>query len=151
MMTVFQTFIISLPFLLVGLAVAADENFKTFQAAYPYVVRKLLSDNSLATRRLLNQVSFIISFRAVCAELASEVGVVLGPSMGPCCLQSISWTNITMLCCPPCGLGCINVITNTNQFTYTGNFQQKERVPMAEGCRISEVSFSEVCFIVLTI
>jgi len=134
-----------------GLAVAADENFKTFQAAYPYVVRKLLSDNSLATRRLLNQVSFIISFRAVCAELASEVGVVLGPSMGPCCLQSISWTNITMLCCPPCGLGCINVITNTNQFTYTGNFQQKERVPMAEGCRISEVSFSEVCFIVLTI
>lgn len=41
-----------------GLAVAADENFKTFQAAYPYVVRKLLSDNSLATRRLLNQAIF---------------------------------------------------------------------------------------------
>ncbi|XP_062220644.1 uncharacterized protein LOC133920037 [Phragmites australis] len=38
-----------------GLAVAADKTFKTFQAAYPYVVRKLLSDNSLATRRLLNQ------------------------------------------------------------------------------------------------
>ncbi|GJM87279.1 hypothetical protein PR202_ga03219 [Eleusine coracana subsp. coracana] len=38
-----------------GLAVAADETFKTFQAAYPYVVRKLLSDNSPATRRLLNQ------------------------------------------------------------------------------------------------
>ncbi|RLN07878.1 hypothetical protein C2845_PM11G22550 [Panicum miliaceum] len=41
-----------------GLAVAADENFKTFHAAYPYVVRKLLSDNSLATRRLLNQAIF---------------------------------------------------------------------------------------------
>ncbi|OEL35062.1 hypothetical protein BAE44_0003919, partial [Dichanthelium oligosanthes] len=41
-----------------GLAVAADETFKTFQAAYPYVVRKLLSDNSLATRRLLNQAIF---------------------------------------------------------------------------------------------
>ncbi|KAL6591460.1 hypothetical protein ACP70R_049963 [Stipagrostis hirtigluma subsp. patula] len=41
-----------------GLAVAADETFKTFQAAYPYVVQELLSDNSLATRRLLNQVIF---------------------------------------------------------------------------------------------
>ncbi|CAN6233024.1 unnamed protein product [Urochloa humidicola] len=41
-----------------GLAVAADGTFKTFQAAYPYVVRKLLSDNSLATRRLLNQAIF---------------------------------------------------------------------------------------------
>ncbi|KAK8463434.1 hypothetical protein SEVIR_1G364500v4 [Setaria viridis] len=41
-----------------GLAVAADETFKTFQAAYPYVVRKLLSNNSLATRRLLNQAIF---------------------------------------------------------------------------------------------
>nr|CAB3451416.1 unnamed protein product [Digitaria exilis] len=41
-----------------GLAVAADGNFKTFQAAYPYVLRKLLSDNSLATRRLLNQAIF---------------------------------------------------------------------------------------------
>ncbi|WVZ73229.1 hypothetical protein U9M48_021563 [Paspalum notatum var. saurae] len=41
-----------------GLAMAADEKFKTFLAAYPYVVRKLLSDNSLATRRLLNQAIF---------------------------------------------------------------------------------------------
>ncbi|CAN6239121.1 unnamed protein product [Urochloa humidicola] len=41
-----------------GLAVAADGTFKTFQAAYPYVVRKLLSDNSVATRRLLNQAIF---------------------------------------------------------------------------------------------
>jgi len=41
-----------------GLAVAADGTFKTFQAAYPYVIRKLLSDNSLATRRLLNQAIF---------------------------------------------------------------------------------------------
>jgi aarF domain-containing kinase len=42
--------------------VAADETFKTFQAAYPYVVQKLLSDNSSATRRLLYQVSLTISF-----------------------------------------------------------------------------------------
>lgn len=41
-----------------GLAVAADGTFKTFQAAYPYVVRKLLSENSLETRRLLNQAIF---------------------------------------------------------------------------------------------
>ncbi|KAF0933476.1 hypothetical protein E2562_018569 [Oryza meyeriana var. granulata] len=41
-----------------GLAIAADGTFKTFQAAYPYVVRKLLSDNSVATRRLLHQAIF---------------------------------------------------------------------------------------------
>ncbi|TVU27799.1 hypothetical protein EJB05_19300 [Eragrostis curvula] len=41
-----------------GLAVAADETFKTFQAAYPFVVRKLLSNNSPETRRLLNQAIF---------------------------------------------------------------------------------------------
>ncbi|KAK9282959.1 hypothetical protein L1049_011184 [Liquidambar formosana] len=39
-----------------GLAVAADPNFKTFEAAYPYVVRKLLTDNSIATRRILHSV-----------------------------------------------------------------------------------------------
>ncbi|KMT17380.1 hypothetical protein BVRB_2g038350 [Beta vulgaris subsp. vulgaris] len=39
-----------------GLAVAADENFKTFEAAYPYVVRKLLTDNSHASRRILHSV-----------------------------------------------------------------------------------------------
>ncbi|WOL12957.1 hypothetical protein Cni_G21726 [Canna indica] len=36
-----------------GLAVAADRNFKTFQAAYHYVARKLLYDNSAATRKIL--------------------------------------------------------------------------------------------------
>lgn len=36
-----------------GMAVAADPNFKTFEAAYPFVVRKLLTDNSAATRRIL--------------------------------------------------------------------------------------------------
>ncbi|KAJ3672129.1 hypothetical protein LUZ60_006850 [Juncus effusus] len=35
-----------------GLALAGDPNFKTFQAAYPYVVNKLLYDNSLATRKI---------------------------------------------------------------------------------------------------
>ncbi|EPS60983.1 hypothetical protein M569_13817, partial [Genlisea aurea] len=39
-----------------GLAVAADPNFKTFEAAYPYVVQKLLSDNSEATERILHSV-----------------------------------------------------------------------------------------------
>ncbi|XP_058101827.1 uncharacterized protein LOC131245999 isoform X2 [Magnolia sinica] len=41
-----------------GLAVAADRDFKTFQAAYPYVVRKLLTDNSPDTRRILHSVVF---------------------------------------------------------------------------------------------
>ncbi|XP_057476620.1 uncharacterized protein LOC130764404 [Actinidia eriantha] len=39
-----------------GMAVAADPNFKTFEAAYPYVVRKLLTDNSAATTRILHSV-----------------------------------------------------------------------------------------------
>ncbi|KAH9617161.1 hypothetical protein KSS87_006498 [Heliosperma pusillum] len=38
----------------VGLAIAADENFKTFEAAYPYVVRKLLTDNSDASKKILH-------------------------------------------------------------------------------------------------
>ncbi|KAL3520688.1 hypothetical protein ACH5RR_018837 [Cinchona calisaya] len=41
-----------------GLAVAADPNFRTFEAAYPYVVRKLLTDNSASTRRILHSVVF---------------------------------------------------------------------------------------------
>ncbi|KAK7379773.1 hypothetical protein VNO78_34292 [Psophocarpus tetragonolobus] len=39
-----------------GLAIAADTNFKTFEAAYPYVVRKLLTENSAATRNILHSV-----------------------------------------------------------------------------------------------
>lgn len=39
-----------------GLAVAADPNFKTFEAAYPYVVRKLLTENSAETRKILHLV-----------------------------------------------------------------------------------------------
>ncbi|KAF8395210.1 hypothetical protein HHK36_019153 [Tetracentron sinense] len=39
-----------------GLAVAADQDFKTFEAAYPFVVRKLLTDNSVAARRILHSV-----------------------------------------------------------------------------------------------
>ncbi|XP_071921435.1 uncharacterized protein [Coffea arabica] len=41
-----------------GLAVAADPNFKTFEAAYPYVVRKLLTDNSASSGRILHSVVF---------------------------------------------------------------------------------------------
>ncbi|CAI9091070.1 OLC1v1025990C1 [Oldenlandia corymbosa var. corymbosa] len=41
-----------------GLAVAADPNFKTFEAAYPYVVRKLLTDNSASARKILHSVVF---------------------------------------------------------------------------------------------
>ncbi|KAK9124290.1 hypothetical protein Sjap_013892 [Stephania japonica] len=37
-----------------GLAVAADKDFKTFKAAYPFVVRKLLTDNSGPSRRILH-------------------------------------------------------------------------------------------------
>lgn len=39
-----------------GLAVAGDPSFKTFEAAIPYVVRKLLSDNSVASRKILHSV-----------------------------------------------------------------------------------------------
>lgn len=39
-----------------GLAIAADKKFKTFEAAYPYVVRKLLTENSAATRKILHSV-----------------------------------------------------------------------------------------------
>ncbi|KAL1343618.1 hypothetical protein HN51_029966 [Arachis hypogaea] len=39
-----------------GLAIAADKNFKTFEAAYPYVVRKLLTENSPETRNILHSV-----------------------------------------------------------------------------------------------
>jgi hypothetical protein len=42
-----------------GLAIAADRNFKTFEAAYPYVVRKLLTENSAATRKILHSVLYI--------------------------------------------------------------------------------------------
>ncbi|PON63064.1 Tyrosine-protein kinase [Trema orientale] len=36
-----------------GLALAADKNFKTFEAAYPYVFQKLLTENSAATNKIL--------------------------------------------------------------------------------------------------
>ncbi|KEH43526.1 AarF domain kinase [Medicago truncatula] len=42
-----------------GLAIAADKKFKTFEAAYPYVVRKLLTENSAATRKILHSVLYI--------------------------------------------------------------------------------------------
>ncbi|XP_043705984.1 uncharacterized protein sll0005 [Telopea speciosissima] len=40
-----------------GLALAADKGFKTFESAYPYVVQKLLTDNSAAMRGILHSVS----------------------------------------------------------------------------------------------
>ncbi|KAI3783307.1 hypothetical protein L1987_42385 [Smallanthus sonchifolius] len=39
-----------------GLAMAGDPNFNTFEDSYPYVVRKLLTDNSLDTRKILHTV-----------------------------------------------------------------------------------------------
>lgn len=57
--------------LLTGLAVAADQNFKTFQAAYPYVVRKLIYDNSAATRRILYSVLLLFFLVIVSMELAT--------------------------------------------------------------------------------
>ncbi|KAL5710076.1 hypothetical protein ACHQM5_020683 [Ranunculus cassubicifolius] len=41
-----------------GLAVAADRDFKTFDAAFPYVVQKLLTDTSVASRKILHSVVF---------------------------------------------------------------------------------------------
>lgn len=41
-----------------GLAVAGDQNFKTFDAAFPYVVQKLLTDNSAPSRKILHSVIF---------------------------------------------------------------------------------------------
>ncbi|CAA7052030.1 unnamed protein product [Microthlaspi erraticum] len=37
-----------------GLAAVGDPNFKTFEAAYPFVVQKLLTENSNATRKILH-------------------------------------------------------------------------------------------------
>ncbi|XP_022986787.1 uncharacterized protein LOC111484434 [Cucurbita maxima] len=39
-----------------GLALAADKDFKTFEAAFPYVVQKLLTENSIPTRKILHSV-----------------------------------------------------------------------------------------------
>lgn len=45
-----------------GLAAAGDPNFKTFEAAYPFVVQKLLTENSTATRKILHSVLYSFSF-----------------------------------------------------------------------------------------
>ncbi|CAL9236143.1 unnamed protein product [Arabidopsis halleri] len=37
-----------------GLAATGDPNFKTFEAAYPFVVQKLITENSAATRKILH-------------------------------------------------------------------------------------------------
>ncbi|XP_030451070.1 uncharacterized protein LOC115673125 [Syzygium oleosum] len=60
-----------------GLAVAADPNFKTFQAAYPFVVRKLLTENTAATRKILHSVVFTKKkeFRWERLSLFLKVGV----------------------------------------------------------------------------
>ncbi|XP_048134549.1 uncharacterized protein slr1919 isoform X2 [Rhodamnia argentea] len=60
-----------------GLAVAADPNFKTFQAAYPYVVRKLLTENTAATKKILHSVVFTKKkeFRWERLSLFLKVGV----------------------------------------------------------------------------
>lgn len=39
-----------------GLALAADKDFKTFEAAYPYVFQKLLTENSAGTNKILYSV-----------------------------------------------------------------------------------------------
>eukprot|EP00898_Chlorokybus_atmophyticus_P001544 jgi/Chlat1/2390/Chrsp17S08736 len=41
-----------------GIAVSADPDFKIFASAYPYVVRRLLSDDSFEMRALLKQLLF---------------------------------------------------------------------------------------------
>lgn len=58
-------------YLFSGLAIAADKKFKTFEAAYPYVVQKLLTDNSPATRRILHSVSLSKNCSFYCDFLLS--------------------------------------------------------------------------------
>ncbi|KAK4778322.1 hypothetical protein SAY87_018509 [Trapa incisa] len=41
-----------------GLALSGDQNFRTFEATYPFVVRKLLTENTVETRRILYSVVF---------------------------------------------------------------------------------------------
>ncbi|MBA0669888.1 hypothetical protein Goklo_000102 [Gossypium klotzschianum] len=43
-----------------GLAVAADPSFKTFEAAYPFVVRKLLTENSAETRKIFHSSDLLL-------------------------------------------------------------------------------------------
>ncbi|KAL0918445.1 hypothetical protein M5K25_010454 [Dendrobium thyrsiflorum] len=76
-----------------GLAVAADNNFKTFRAAYPYVVKKLLYDNSVSTRRILYSVIFngrrelqwkkILSFLKVGSLRGGPMGISMSASNVP--------------------------------------------------------------------
>lgn len=55
---------------LIGLAIAADPTFKTFEAAYPHVVQKLLVDNSTTTRRILN---------SVCGDDKFKISLLVNP------------------------------------------------------------------------
>lgn len=72
-----------------GLAVAADPNFKTFQAAYPYVVRKLLTENTAATRKILHSVVFTKKkeFRWERLSLFLKVGVTRKSMQGSSALN----------------------------------------------------------------
>lgn len=57
----------SILFPIAGLAVAADPNFKTFQAAYHFVSTRLLYDNSAATRKILHSVCHFTRSILFCA------------------------------------------------------------------------------------
>lgn len=56
---------------------AADPNFKTFEAAYPYVVRKLLTDNSPAMRKILHSVWFSLEKCFMCVCVCVDVYVYI--------------------------------------------------------------------------
>ncbi|PIA37417.1 hypothetical protein AQUCO_03000180v1 [Aquilegia coerulea] len=58
-----------------GLAVAADPDFKTFDAAFPYVVQKLLTDDSPASRRILHSVIVPLLISVCCFFLRFFRGV----------------------------------------------------------------------------
>ncbi|XP_074296016.1 uncharacterized protein LOC141623759 [Silene latifolia] len=85
-----------------GLAVAADENFRTFEAAYPYVVRKLLTDNSDASQKILHSVLLdrkrefqwkrLALFLRVGAARKSLRGVVASDAAADAALRSSSAT-----------------------------------------------------------
>lgn len=72
--SLFLTFKFYIFVICLGLALAADQDFKTFEAAFPYVVQKLLTENSVATRKILHSVfynNFLMIFTQLIFVVAS--------------------------------------------------------------------------------
>ncbi|KAF6167902.1 hypothetical protein GIB67_027680 [Kingdonia uniflora] len=92
-----------------GLAGAADENFKTFESAYPYVVRKLLTDNSAASRRILHSVVLNKRKEYQWQKLALFLRVgATRKSLN----KAIASNSVTFLECAPTGRGGVVDVAN---------------------------------------